>query len=85
MISPGLSAAGIRFSILPIPAGDLGLPCGWLTTVMADPIGVYTFRMREIRFGVGLSYAPGLLVFVLRIVRFLRPDWTHYHHVNQGF
>ena len=37
-------------------------------------IGVYTFRMREIRFGVGLSYAPGPPVFALRIVRFLRPD-----------
>jgi hypothetical protein len=41
--------------------------------------------MREIRFGVGASYAPGPLVFALKIVRFLRPDATQYHHVNQGF
>ena len=32
MDSPCLSAAGIRFSILPSPAGDLGLPHGRLTT-----------------------------------------------------
>jgi hypothetical protein len=51
----------------------------------ADSIGVYTFRMREIRFGVGLSYAPGPLVFALKIMRFLRPDVTQYQHINQGF
>ena len=40
--------------------------------------------MREIRFGVGLSYAPGPPVFALKIVRFLRPDATRYHHIDQG-
>ena len=85
MVSPGLSTAGIRFSILPSPAEDLGLPCGRLTAGgLADPIGVYTFRMREIRFGVGLSYAPGPLVFALRILRFLRPDAARYHHIDPG-
>ena len=32
MVSPCFSAAGIRFSILPSPAGGLGLPHGRLTT-----------------------------------------------------
>ena len=86
MVFPCLWAAGIRFSILPSPAGGLGLPYGWLTAgLSADSIGVYTFRMREMRFGVGLSYAPGPLVFALKIVRFLRPDVTQYQHINQGF
>jgi hypothetical protein len=79
-------SAGIRFSIPPIPAEGLGLPCGWLTAgLSADLIGVYTFHMREMRFGVGLSYTPGPLVFALRIIRFLRPDATQHHHINQGF
>jgi hypothetical protein len=49
MVSLCLSAAGLRFSILPSPAGDLGLPHGRLTAGVcpADPIGVYTFRMRK--------------------------------------
>jgi hypothetical protein len=86
MVSPGLSAAGIRFSIPPIPAEGLGLPYGRLTVLQGrTSSGFSTFRMREIRFGVGASYAPGpLLVFVARILRFLGPDWARYHRINQG-
>ena len=49
MLSPCLSAAGVRFSILPYPAGGLGLPLGRLTasSLWADPVGVCTFRMGE--------------------------------------
>src|SRR4051812_4799602 len=85
MVSPCLSAASICFSIPPIPAGDLGLPCGWLTAGgPADPIGVSTFGMREIRSGWVSPMRRGLWWFALRILRFLRPDATRYHHSNQG-
>ena len=59
MISPCLSAAGIRFWEHPTPAGDLCLPCGRPTASMmpADPIGVTVCHMAEIRLG----RAPSLL------------------------
>ena len=66
-VSRCLSAAGIRFSGLPAPAGELCLPHVRPTgrSVLPDPIGVVTFRMVEMRPGWvppgprGRWFAPG--------------------------
>jgi len=66
-VSRCLSAAGIRFSGLPAPAGGLRLPHGRPTgrDTLPDPIGVVTFRMVEMRPGWappgprGRWFAPG--------------------------
>jgi len=42
-VSCCLSAAGIRFSGHPFPAGGLDLPCGRLTGQRPDPIGIPRF------------------------------------------
>jgi hypothetical protein len=48
-----LSATGVRFSGHPVPAGELGLPHGRLTTRQprVDPVGVSTFHTHELRPG----------------------------------
>jgi hypothetical protein len=66
-VSRCLSAAGIRFSGLPAPAGGLRLPHVRPTgrNVLPDPIGVVTFRLVEMRPGWvppgprGRWFAPG--------------------------
>ena len=50
MYSPCLSAAGLRFLRHPVPTEDLALPYGW-ATAFADLIGVFLFRLSEIRLG----------------------------------
>ena len=50
MISPCLSAAGLRFLPHPVPNEDLALSYEWVTA-MADRIGVVLFRIREIQQG----------------------------------
>jgi hypothetical protein len=53
-VSCCLSATGIRFWNRPAPAGEWGLPRGRLATDQlrsADPIGVVTLRMSEMRPG----------------------------------
>jgi hypothetical protein len=86
MLSPCLSAAGFRFSVLPVPAEGLGLTCGWLTTtVVADLIGVPTFRMREIRSGWVSPMRRGL--WCSRFEDSPIPQTRNaaqYHHINQG-
>ena len=81
------SRAGIRFSILPSPAGDLGLPRGRLTARVfpADPIGVYTFRMRKVCGRGGcLLYAEIFGVHV-GVDHRLRTECDRIHHrLNQG-
>jgi hypothetical protein len=63
--------SGIRFSILPSPAGDLDLPRGRLAVghTPADPIGVSTFRMRKrgvCAVGAGAFFTPRSTVFLSR-------------------
>jgi hypothetical protein len=57
-ISCCLSATGIRFSDHPFPAGDLGLPCGWLTGHCPDLIGVPRFARASCDRG-GCPLDPG--------------------------
>ena len=61
MISPCLSAAGIRFWEHPVPAGGLYLPYGWPTAdlIAADPIGVTVCYMVEMRLGRAPSVLRG--------------------------
>jgi hypothetical protein len=52
-------ATGIRFLDHPVPAGDLGLPCGRLTGLRPDPDGVATFPTAETRPGRVLPVPRG--------------------------
>lgn len=61
MLSPCLSAAGIRFWEHPVPAGELCLPYGRPTAavIATDPIGVTVCHMVEIRLGRAPSVLRG--------------------------
>src|SRR5215207_10025644 len=87
MVSLCLSAAGLRFSILPSPTGDLGLPPGRLTAGVcpADPIGVYTFRMRKKMCGRGgcLLYAEIFGVLKPEPTTSSEPSAISHHRLNQ--
>ena len=52
---------GVRFLQLPYPARDLGLPCGFLTeyNCIQTTNGVTSFRMVEMRCGLGSSLYSG--------------------------
>jgi hypothetical protein len=67
MVSPCLSAAGIRFSILPSPAGDLDLPRGWLTVGFPVRLhrGLHVPHEGD-SVGVGAFFTPGASVFLSR-------------------
>jgi hypothetical protein len=81
--------SGIRFSIHPSPAGDLGLPRGRLTVghTPADPIGVSTFRMRK----RSVCGRGGCLLYA-EVFGVLKPESstnsganaTTHHRLNQG-
>src|SRR5215217_1133749 len=60
MVSPRLSAAGIRLSILPSPAGDLGLDLavGLLPLLRQTPSGFTRSAWGRCAVGVGASYTP---------------------------
>lgn len=61
LISRSLSSAGIRFSGLPVPAGELGLPYGWLTRRDGTPSGFP--RSTRVRYDrVGRPYYPEAVV-----------------------
>jgi hypothetical protein len=62
---PGLSAAGIRFSILPSPTGDLDLPHGRFTTILlgGPHRGLHVPHEGGV-LGVGASCTPGPSVFM---------------------
>ena len=73
MDSRRLSAAGIRFLRFPLPTGELGLPCGWLTD-FSDPSGFTTFRnSRRDNWFRCLLYCVGL-VSTSRS----RQNWFHF-------
>ena len=60
-LSCRLSAAGIRFFWHPVPARELGPPCGRLTGPpegAPDPDGVSVFHTHEKRLGLGVLCTP---------------------------
>lgn len=73
MDSRRLSAAGIRFLRLPLPTGDFGLPCGWLTD-FSDPSGITTFHnSRRNNWFRCLLYCVGLVS-----TSSVRQNWFHF-------
>ena len=83
MISPCLSAAGIRFWEHPVPAGELCLPCGRPTAALmaADPIGVTVCHMVEIRLGRAPSVLRGRRCSWTDAVGH-QPHWTSVRDVH---
>jgi hypothetical protein len=52
---------------------------------VTDPIGVYTFRMREVcAVGVGASYTPRSTVFMPEPITNSGPNAITHHRLNQG-
>jgi hypothetical protein len=69
-----LSAAGVRFSSHPLPAGGLDLPCGRLTGPCCQgrtPLGFHVPHVR-VATGLGALSTPGTAVLT-RPTAFLRP------------
>lgn len=44
-------STGVRFLGHPVPTGELGFPCGWLTGLSPDSNGVSTFHTRKLQLG----------------------------------
>jgi hypothetical protein len=86
MVSPCLSATGIRFSILPVPAGELAfLAVGLLSVFPVRPHRGFHVAHEGDTVGVGASYTPGSPVFTLGLVETQRPGLIQHHRLNQDF
>jgi hypothetical protein len=59
MISPCLTAGGFRFLVPPLPARELGLPYGWLTTIVDRPYRGYCVPHIRDTSGVGALFTAG--------------------------
>ena len=86
MVSPCLSAAGVRFSILPSPAGDLDFPHGRLTAILfGGPHRGLHVPHEGGAVGVGASCTPGPSVFMSGYGRNPGPSTIQHHRINQAF
>lgn len=71
MFSPCLSAGGIRFLILPVPAGELCFPCGQPTAAFGGPHRGFHVSHEGDTVGVDALSTPGPMVFATECKRIL--------------
>ena len=91
MVSPCLSAAGIRFSILPSPAGIWALTsrsayCRSVETLSDRPHRALHVAHEEDAVGVGVSFTPRSSVFIKAgVVHELRSECDHSSSSQPGY
>ncbi len=80
MISPCLSATGIRFLTLPVPAGGLYLPYSRLTVTFGGPHRGFRVPHEGDATGVGVLFTPGPVVFMTEFMK----DSVYLGHTSPG-